>query len=161
MVVVDDAHEILFVNAQTESLFGYERQELVGQSVDVLVPKRYREQHAEHRAEYARELKPRPMGAGMELYGLRKNGTQFPIDISLSPVNDGGANLVSALIRDVTGRKRAEEEAERNNEKLRQLAEHDGLTGLLGRGEASKRLWATRSAARVAWARSPPFSSST
>ncbi|MFD1275366.1 PAS domain S-box protein [Streptomyces kaempferi] len=85
MVIVDDTGTIRLVNAQTESLFGYQREELLGHPVEILVPSRFHAQHTHHRNGYANNRQVRPMGAGLELNGLRKDGTEFPVEISLSP----------------------------------------------------------------------------
>ena len=108
LVIVDIDGNIAIVNAQTESLFGYQREELLGRSVEILIPKRYRELHSEHRHRYAQDPQFRPMGAGFELKGLRKDGTEFPVEISLSPLATQDGNFVSSAIRDITQRKHAE-----------------------------------------------------
>ncbi|WP_456294163.1 PAS domain S-box protein, partial [Streptomyces mirabilis] len=86
MIIVDDTGTITLVNAQTEALFGYGREELLGRTVDLLVPDRFRTHHSLHRSGYAENRQVRPMGAGLELHGLRKDGTEFPVEISLSPL---------------------------------------------------------------------------
>lgn len=107
MVIVGSGGRIEFVNKETERLFGYAPQELLNEPVEILVPERFRGRHPAHRARYFTVPKTRPMGDGFELYGLRKDGTEFPVEISLSPIEaEGGVSVVSA-IRDVSDRKRA------------------------------------------------------
>ena len=122
MVVVDQEGVIQLVNSQTEKLFGYDRLQMIGQPVETLVPKRFRKKHVKHREGYYVEHPVRPMGIGLELYGLRKNGSEFPIEISLGPLETEGGLLVSAAIRDVTQRKRMEDDVQKLNEDLRQRA---------------------------------------
>ncbi|MEK7204645.1 MAG: PAS domain S-box protein, partial [candidate division NC10 bacterium] len=108
-VVVNREGRIVRVNTQAEALFGYSREELLGQSIDILVPERFRERHAQDRADYIRQPRLRPMDAGLELVGRRKNGSEFLADIMLSPVETEGDTLVIATTRDITDRKQAEE----------------------------------------------------
>ncbi|MFD7133478.1 PAS domain S-box protein [Streptomyces sp. NPDC059894] len=108
MVIVDDSGVIRLVNAQTEALFGYGREELLGRPVELLMPHRFRGQHTTHRGGYAANRQVRPMGAGLALHGLRKDGTEFPVEISLSPLETADGLLVSAAVRDVSDRKAAE-----------------------------------------------------
>ncbi|WP_051271593.1 PAS domain-containing sensor histidine kinase [Fundidesulfovibrio putealis] len=126
MVIVNTNGEIKLVNAQTESLFGYRRSDLLGFQVDILVPERLRERHKQHRAGYFQNPKVRSMGVGLELYGQRQDGTEFPVEISLSPLRTADGLLVSAAIRDVTQRKETEVELasrKREAEAAKQQAE--------------------------------------
>lgn len=132
MVIVDAAGTIVLVNTQTERLFGYARTELVGQKVDILVPMRFRGRHPDHRARYsatpgpslpegapdgaaeraaetsrATDARVREMGSGLELFAVRRDGTEFPVEISLSPIETADGVLVTSAIRDITERKRA------------------------------------------------------
>ena len=107
VVCVDGGGRIVLVNAQTERLFGYGRDELAGQPVELLVPDGVRDAHPGHRAGYAADPRPRPMGAGVELAGRRRDGSTFPAEISLSAIGTDQGILVSAAVRDVTERRRA------------------------------------------------------
>jgi PAS domain S-box-containing protein len=118
MVIVDREGEIQIMNAQLERLFGYTRQELLGRPIDVLVPERFRARHPAHRSNYSASPGPRPMGAGRDLYGLRKDGSEFPVEIGLNPVPTAEGTLVLASVIDITERKRAESEVLRLNEAL-------------------------------------------
>jgi PAS domain S-box-containing protein len=122
MVVVDARGRIQLVNSQTEKLFGYDRLEMVGETIELLVPKRFRKKHARHREGYYGDHPVRPMGIGLDLFGLRKNGTEFPVEISLSPLETEGGLLVSAAIRDVTQRRRMEADVQKLNDDLKQRA---------------------------------------
>jgi PAS domain S-box-containing protein len=126
IVVIDASGQMLLANVQAHRLFGYPAGTLVGQSVDVLLPEAMRGAHAGHRAGYMASPRPRPMGAGLDLIGLRRDGSEFAVEISLSPIQTGTSPLVMAAIRDISDRKRAETQIKGLNENLaRRLAELD------------------------------------
>jgi PAS domain S-box-containing protein len=110
MIIIDATGVIRFTNRQVSAVFGYEHDEIIGQSIEVLLPERFRARHIAHRAHYATSLRTRPMGAGLALFGRRRNGSEFPVEISLSPIEDRDRTLIAAAIRDVTDGKRIEAE---------------------------------------------------
>jgi len=118
MIIADERGRIVLVNAQTQNLFRYPSKELVGQSIEILVPRRSRDGHPAYRAAFFAEPKIRPMGAGLELYGLRKDGSEFPVEISLSPLQTDEGLLVSSTIRDITERKKFQRTLEEKNVEL-------------------------------------------
>src|SRR5205807_8184130 len=112
VVGIDETGRIVLVNRQVEHVFGYRRDELIGQPVEMLVPDRFHAAHASHRSRYFGDPRTRPMGAELSLYGIRRDGSEFPAEISLSSITAGGATLALAAIRDVSARRSAERKVE-------------------------------------------------
>jgi PAS domain S-box-containing protein len=119
IVVVDQRGSITLVNTETEKLFGYTRKALIGQPVEMLVPERFRAQHPGHRAAFFGSPSTRPMGMGRDLYGLHKDGREFPVEIGLNPIMTSEGRQVRATITDITERKRAEEAVRASEQRLR------------------------------------------
>lgn len=126
MVIIDTFGTIWFANRQVSALFGYAHDEIIGESIETLMPERFRAQHIGHRLHSLSNVRASATGTGLDLYGLRPDGTEFPLEISLSPIEDVGQTLVAAAIRDATDRKRVEAElvvARDAIEALRELAD--------------------------------------
>jgi diguanylate cyclase (GGDEF)-like protein/PAS domain S-box-containing protein len=138
LLLIDRAGRITLANAQAETLFGYDRTELIGQPVEMLVPPRFATHHARHRAGFmADEVNGRQMGAAVELFAQQKHGGELPVDIMLSPMIVDGQPFTLCVVRDITERRAAEDRLRKQTEELhklhaelRELASHDGLTGL-------------------------------
>jgi diguanylate cyclase (GGDEF)-like protein/PAS domain S-box-containing protein len=140
LLVVDPAGIITLMNAQAESLFGYDRSELIGKPVETLVPDRFAAQHAGHRARFGIEAHSRQMGAEIDLFALRRDGRELPVEIMLSPMRIKGQALKLCVVREITKRKAAADKLRQQTEELRKLhvalkeqADRDSLTGLLNR----------------------------
>lgn len=147
MVIAGPDGRIAFANAQTDRMFGYPRAELIGSEVEKLVPVRFQGRHVGHRAQFFAEPLLRPMLGGLDLWGLRQDGTEFPVDISLSPLNIDGTLYVSAAIRDITERHQCEKQLRYQHEQLiethqelERSARIDALTGLANHAETIRRL---------------------
>jgi PAS domain S-box-containing protein len=132
IVIANSTGRIVLVNGQAQKMFGFEREALLGQPVEILLPKRYHHTHVGHRNHFFSGPKMRPMGVGLQLYGLRRDGVEFPIEISLSPLETEDGLLVSSFIRDITERKRFEQALQEKNEELQNaiLAKDRFLTSM-------------------------------
>ncbi len=124
VVVANAKGAITRVNAQTEKMFGYKRSELHGQPIEILVPKRFQDMHATERQDYRENPYLRPMGSGLELYAQRKDGTEFPAEIMLSPIEGKDGLMVLAVVRDVTRRKQAEEALRTSEQQLQSILDN-------------------------------------
>ena len=124
LLMIDRHGAIELANSQMEKMFGYERQELLGQPLETLIPERYRAQHPGHREGYLADPKVRAMGAGRELFGLRKDGSEFPIEIGLNPVNTPEGTHVLASVIDITERRASEYLLQQSEERFRSMIEN-------------------------------------
>jgi protein-histidine pros-kinase len=138
MVIVDESGHIVLVNAQVEELFGWDRSELVGRAVEVLVPERFAGMHVAFRSGYAAAPRTRPMGLAGELFACRKDGTEFPVEISLAPLETEDGLLISAAVRDISERRRTQADADRVKDEFFATVSHElrtPLTSMLGYSE--------------------------
>ncbi len=138
MVIVNRDGVIVLVNAQVEKLFGYERAELVGEPVEILVPDRFSGMHMAFRSGYVTEPRSRPMGLAGDLHARRKDGSEFPIEVTLSPLETDEGLLVSAAVRDISERRRMQEENDRVKDEFFATVSHElrtPLTSMIGYGE--------------------------
>ena len=142
IVVSDQEGKIVSVNSQMERFFGYKREELLGQPIEVLVPERFRSNHPAHRQQYGSSPRTRPMGAGLELYGRRKDGQEFPIDIMLAPIETPEGKVTLSTIRDISERKQAEERIKRSEQEKRYLEEEllSGFDEIVGQNFVLKQV---------------------
>ena len=121
VVIIRRDGKIMLVNRQTERIFGYQRQELIGRDIELLVPERLRGRHVEHRQRYSRDPRLRPMGADLDLAARHRNGREIPVEISLSPLESEEGMIVFCSIRDVSERKRAEDALRKSEQQYRDL----------------------------------------
>ena len=118
IAIIDPFGKIVRFNGQAERLFGYDRNDILGHPVEVLMPSRYRERHRAHRTTYNDDMDQRPMGSGLDLVGLHKNGNEFPIDVMLSPLHTEAGTFIACAVRDMTSHRKSEDELRRKTEEL-------------------------------------------
>lgn len=138
MVIVDQQGQIVLVNAQVESMFGYDRNELIGRSVETLMPARFSGLHEHYRRGYVTEPRARPMGLAGDLYACRRDGSEFPVEVSLAPLETDDGMLISAAVRDITERRALADAADRAKDEFFATVSHElrtPLTSLIGYGE--------------------------
>ena len=142
IIISSSTGTITEVNSQTERLFGYARGELVGQPVETLIPERFRQIHPSHREKYGNNPQPRPMGAGLNLFGRRKDGTEFPVDIMLASVETMKGRILLSTVRDISERKKAEEALRRGEQQRRYLEEelHNDFQEIIGENSTLKQV---------------------
>ncbi|QSA98479.1 PAS domain S-box protein [Methylococcus sp. EFPC2] len=140
MVIADESNRIVLVNSQVETLFGYPRHELQGQPIEVLIPERFRAKHPEHSRRYFANPSVRAMGTSLEVYGVTKDGTEFPVEVRLSQLATPDGLLVSSIIRDISERKQAEDQLRENESLFRGLVETSPIPKLVLTADASNRV---------------------
>jgi PAS domain S-box-containing protein len=144
ILMVDVEGRIVQANAMIEELFGYKRAELHGQPVELLLPARFRSRHAEHRAHYVAEPRPRPMGLSQELAGVRKDGCEFPVEISLSHIVSKHGDLAVAFVSDITIRKRVESALRESETRFHAFMENSPALAFI-KDENGRMVWTNRS----------------
>jgi PAS domain S-box-containing protein len=137
MVIVNSDGKIVVVNSQAEILFGYGRQEMLGQPVEMLIPARFSPQHERYRTGYFTEPRVRPLGAGLELFGKKKDGAEFPVEIMLSPLRTPQGLFVTSAIRDISERRRTEEQISKLNAELGEAVRRSDKLAATGRMAAT------------------------
>ena len=128
ILITDSKGVVRNANPRAEELFGYAAEELIGQKVEVLVPSRFREGHPRHRENYDAHPRARQMGIALNLFGLRKDGSEFPVDIMLKPIETGAGSVVVSFIRDATEQRAAQEALRLNDLRLRSIVESGAAT---------------------------------